>query len=323
LFVAEALWAALYATIDKTFVSALLAGVILTVAWSVWMVAKRDPLGAPAVVAQAAYTLFAAWLLVDLPAPTLPLAWVAVCVAGLAIGRRLEDGVRLAWDLTTLTALGAAPVVGYVVAELGAPDSAMGALDLTLSGQIAMLLSLLILGGLGWDQGRRGLLAVSAVQAYLLYAWVLVDGDVAVEQLYSAPLALMFLALAWLLAEVREPLEGVASAALLLPAAAQAAAHDTVGYSLLLGAWGLALLVLGISTDRRVLLVSGIVGLLLAALRQLWEIVELLPPGLAVGVVGLGLMIIAVLLTWRRDTVLDLGRRGGRYWDRMGRDTSR
>jgi hypothetical protein len=75
-------------------------------------------------------------------------------------------------------------------------------------------------------------------------------------------------------------------------------------YTLLLGAWGGLLLVAGITLGRRTLVVMGIVGLVVASVRQLWSVISSLPPGVLIGLVALVLMGAAIWLILNRNRLL-------------------
>jgi hypothetical protein len=149
--------------------------------------------------------------------------------------------------------------------------------------------------------------ALACALGYTLYAWLLSENSVEPDdvQVYSVPLALVAFTIAWLLPKSTDMQLGLdlsTANILLLPALVQSLAERSITYSLLLGMWGLGLLVMGISMGRRVLLIAGIVGQVAAALRQLWVIVTVMPPGVTVCFVGVGLLLAAVgLASWRSN----------------------
>jgi hypothetical protein len=175
------------------------------------------------------------------------------------------------------------------------PSDWVGPVVLLVGGALHLALGLL--------RRDRPLLAGAGALLYGGLAWSLIELDVTGPQWYSAPLALLLLSYGWLFPRQRAPFEAVAVGALLLPAVAEATSTRFL-FTALLGGWGLLLLAMGIVLRRRVLTVGGSVALILAALRQLWALISVLPPGFAIGVVGLLLMIAAVLLTLRRDLVI-------------------
>ena len=304
-FIAESAWAALWVVQDHP--AMLVVAALLAALWVAWTFVVKEGVGLVAFALFLFYALFALGRLVPLP-PPIPALFVGAVGVGLASVapwlpfylRRSARGVGLA-----LTAL--APLAAFMVKE----PLILAGLDARWGSAIALLLGGAAHTTLGAtrrdDIGFAGGLAL----LYGGFAFALLAWDVTAVQWYSAPLALLFLSYSWLFKQQRPLHELFALVALLLPAVAQTTS-DRFLYTAILAGWGLLLLTLGITQQRRLLSIGGSVALILAALRQLWAIISVLPPGFAIGLVGLLLMVLAVVLTLQRDALLRVLRGGGR-----------
>ncbi|HYN88471.1 MAG TPA: hypothetical protein VER55_08065, partial [Ardenticatenaceae bacterium] len=277
-----------------------------------------------AAVAVGQVTLLAAWLTLDyLPAVAAPFVAFGLALALLWAAPR-APGRSLRWlePLALAYAL-AAPLAGILAEFLGAPAQPLLGLGVVSAGQLALLLTTVLFVARGWLLRRRLLTTTGAFLLYLLSAWIAAERGATAIQLYTLPLGVLVFALAWLFPESRHEWELGAATIVLLPAGLQSLAYADLLYSILLGAWGLALLVVGVSLSRRIPITAGASGLLVAALRQLWNIVATLPTWAIIGIVGLALMALAVLLLLRRDRLLRIGELGAGYWARLGEVESR
>jgi hypothetical protein len=315
-FAAEALWIIFFASWDAP--AAALAGPLLVVGWLILAARRQEGWAASAAIVQSVYAIFAVAAFADLPSNLLPPLLFVPAAALVLATPWLPAYAQPASEGTALAVLLFSPVVGYFGEELGLPEPRW--LGQTATAQVTLLLAAAFFVAWGWAQRRRPLVATGGVLLYLLYAWIALERDVTALQAYSVPLAVLLFAFAWLFPNQRRVLEVASAFVLLVPASFQSLGSDELLYSLLLGAWSLVLLGVGISLSRRVLITAGSVGLLLAALRQLWAVISALPPGVIIGLVGLVLMAVAILLTLRRDTLLRLRERGSDYWEQLGHD---
>ncbi len=241
------------------------------------------------------------WLTLDyLPDPLIPVVALGVGIATLLVAPFApgQSPRLLEWVGYAVVFLAA-----YAGIAAGRYDSEVRwlALSSTIWAQATLVMGAVVLAVRGIAQERRGLLAVAGAMVYLCYAWVAVEQDVTRLQFYSVPLAVLLLSYGWLFPPQRRVWEIASVFTLLSVAGLQTLGDEALFYSLVLGGWGILLLVLGITLNRRVLLVGGIVGLIFAALHQLWSVVATLPPAAIIALVGLGLMVVAVLLTLTRD----------------------
>ncbi len=274
---------------------ALLVSAALVYAWQTW---SRRSEGLALITTALVYGV-TVWLTLDyLPEAALPLVVLALGLASQAVGRYAPGRSAALIDDLGLLATVITPVMFLLSAWL---------LDVTpiRAGELALLLSAASLAGRGWRQARRGLVALGGLHLYLLFASVaLADARWIQLQVYTAPLALLVLAYGWLYPASRRELELASATILLGGGAIDVLLSGAWSYILLLGGWGLLLLAVGITLQRRVLLVMGIVGLIAASLRPLWGVITALPPGLVIGLVALVLMGVAVWLILNRARFL-------------------
>jgi hypothetical protein len=257
----------------------------------------------------------------EIPPDVLTLAFLLLALLLLALAPRLPaamgEGTRWVVDRMGLLFLLVAPIVPGIGEAIVEPTTQSLLLEPDAAGQLALLVGAFVFGLRGWRERPRWLLAVSGFQLYALYVWMAVEREIEAVQAYSVPLALLFGVLAWLFPRQRKGLELCAVLALLLPAAMQSLSEGRLMPTLLLGGWGLLLVVLGISLRRRFPVTAGAAALILAALRQLWELATTLPPGVVIGAVGLVIMVLAVLLTLQRDALLRLPGRAREMLERL------
>ncbi len=317
-FPAEALWVLLFSIFDET--AALVAGVGLTVGWIGWARLRQHPTAAALVLLQVLYAEAALAARFDFPVGALALMAVASALLLLGLASHLPLYAQDVSDRGGLLLLLAAPALPYLALGWGVPAAPLFGLPIERISQWVLFMGAIIFAGRGRHKASRWPIAVSAFQMYALYAWLAMEQDVTAIQAYSVPLALLLAGLIWFFPQQRDRLEGASLVALLLPAALQSLSEPTLLYSLVLGLWGLLLIGVGISLRRRASLAGGVAAVLLAALRQLWEVVTSLPPGVVIGVVGLLIMVLAVLLTLRRQALLDIRERSMAFWERLDRD---
>lgn len=241
------------------------------------------------------------WLAWDyLPGAAFPLVAVLLGVAAQVLAPFAPGSSRRDIDLIGMATLVIAPLSGGIGLFSRQPEAWLGLSQLRAS-QVALLLAAAILGGRGIAQRSRELVALSGGLIYVLYAWFLsVDVKTSELQAYSIPLAALVFAFQWLFPQARLALEITSALILLIPALSDSIAHPSFLYTLVLGVWGLTLIVAGITLGRRSLLSLGIVGLVIASLRQLWELISTLPPGVIIAVVALLLMGSAIWLILNR-----------------------
>lgn len=249
--------------------------------------------------------LFAAWLTLDyVPQALAPVVILALGAATQAIAPRAPGPSGRWLEPLGLLVVLLAPLVAFVQDSYGSRLAPVMGLNAALIGQSVLLLAAALYALRGWQRQARPSIAVAGSLLYLLYAWVALTSGATAMQLYTVPLAGLILSFGWLFPTHRTMLEWFSAFMLLVPAALQMAVESGLLYSLLLGAWALVLLALGITLSRRTLVLAGSAGLLLAALRQIWGVLSTLPPGIIVGIVGLTIMIGATLLALFRDSLM-------------------
>lgn len=244
--------------------------------------------------------LLVGWLTLDY----LPAAWQAFVAIGmggltLAVAPVAPQKARQVLEWLGYGVVLLSPFTEMVLGNFAATGSMSGVIG---RAQLTTLLAAVTYGGLGWYRRKRGLVAIGGVLLYAFYAWVAMDRGVDEIQMYTVPLAMLLYAFGWLFSSHRSLWEVASLLVLLPPAALQTLGiEDQLRYSLLLGAWGLVLLLIGIVQPRRMMVVGGSIALLFAALRQLWAVVSTLPTAAIIGLAGLLLIALAVVLTLTRE----------------------
>jgi hypothetical protein len=243
---------------------------------------------------------FIGWITLDyLPASWQAFVGLVMGVLTLAVATVVPAKARQGMTWIGYGVVLLSPLTELILGDFARLGSMAGVIQ---RGQFITLLAATVYGGVGWYRKKRELVAIGATLLYLFYAWVAMDQGVDEIQMYTVPLAVLLYGFSWLFRAYRSLWE-VASLLVLLPAAAlqTLGVADQLRYSLMLGLWGLVLLLIGIIQPRRMMVVGGSIALLFAALRQLWAVVSTLPTAAIIGLAGLVLIALAVTLTLTRE----------------------
>lgn len=316
-FVVQAAWmtlAALFFQIvvrnleESEIVGAAIALTGLTLGW-IW-VAYRTRLSATVGVAILEGALALPFILLAINAPDilLPVTWLAAGVILLGLATVIPDFAKRVTERGGLILTLIAPL-GIVVADwfrFSAPSESLQ----TLTAQGTLLGAAAAYAGYGLLKRQRWGIGSAGALLYVLYAWVINEQGIEEIQVYSVPLALLLFSYRWLFPTQLQLWEGLSAVVLIGVGMAQALVEENWIYSAILGAWGVLLLGLGITMSRRILLVAGVVGILFAALRQLWTVVAELPPALIIGLAGLTFLLVAIVLLLTRERWLKVVSKG-------------
>jgi hypothetical protein len=307
-FAVQALWMTLatymYATLAPNTIEAMsLSGALvltgLTIGW-LWVVFRvRNEVSIVAAIIQGALALPLILLALNTPDLLMPITWLAAGIILIGTATIVPDFAKRVTERGGLLLTLVAPL-GIVMAELLHFTTPSDTLQ-TLTAQGTLLGAAAVYGGYGLLKRQRWAIGSAGALLYVLYAWLLNERGVDEVQVYTVPLALLLFTYRWLFPTQMQLWEGLSALVLIGIGAAQALGEDNWLYSAILGAWGVLLLVVGITLSRRLLLVAGVVGILLAALRQLWSVVAELPPALIIGLAGLTFLLVAIVLLLTRD----------------------
>ena len=180
----------------------------------------------------------------------------------------------------------------------------------------------LLLGAWAWITRSRDLgvaAALSLVPAILAGIMLLHPGN---AQAYAIPIGLYLLALAFVIRRDRRGHRGLAANAvagvgmlvLLGTGIVQALDRNDFVYTLWTLAEGLILTIVGIAVRWRALVIGGVAGVVVIALRQLFDAVSALPGWAILGGSGLLLLGLAVLLLVARARLAAAGRAAAERW---------
>ncbi len=148
---------------------------------------------------------------------------------------------------------------------------------------------------------------VSSAVAMCTYLWQIKVLDVTETQMYTVPLGIYFMVLAYIQrlknnTEKWNLLNALGLFLLIVPGIFQSFDIAGAGYALLIGAIGIIILSLGLSLNYRLYIYVGIATLVLAVLSQTYEYLSSLPRWIITGAVGIGFLGTATyLLQHRKD----------------------
>lgn len=307
-FVAQSVWMTLIAyglalVNDGSVGDFPLAGALvltgLTLGW-IWLTHRiRLSLSVGATILQGALAIPFVLLAVGAPELLLPVSWLAAGVILLGLSMFLPDFAKQVTEWGGLIVALVAPL-GGMGAELlhftESPDSTV-----TVTAQATLFGAAILYAGYGYLRRQRWAIGGAGALLYVLYAWLLHESGVEELQVYTVPLAVLLFAYRWLFPAQLTLWEGLSALVLIGIGIVQATVEPNWLYSAILGVWGVLLLIVGITMSRRILTVAGVVGVLFAALRQLWTVVAELPPALIIGLAGLTFLLVAIILLLTRD----------------------
>lgn len=268
----------------------------LTAGWLWLTVRTRLEVAVGASILQGVLALPLILLLIGAPGELVPVGWLAIGVMLIGISTVAPDFAKRVTERGGLVLTLVAPF-GVLMAELLRFTVPLQ----TLVAQGTLLGAAAVYAGYGVWKRQRWAIGGAGMLLYVLYAWILNERGVEEVQIYTVPLALLLFSYRWLFPAQLQLWEGLSALVLIGVGVLQAVAEENWIYSAILGVWGVLSLGIGITLSRRLLSVAGVVGILFAALRQLWSVVAELPPALIIGLAGLTFLLVAIVLLLTRD----------------------
>jgi hypothetical protein len=283
-----------------------LAGAIaligLTLGWLWLTVRTQSTLSVIATIAQLALAIPFVLLVLRAPELLLPISWLVAGVILLGVSTVLPDFAKKVTERGGLILALIAPTGAFIATMMNFAESPNS--TVTVTSQATLFGAAVVYAAFGILRRERWAIGSAGALLYLLYAWLINDSgmrDTNQIQYYSVPLAVLLFSYRWLFPTQMQIWEGLSAFVLIGVGIVQAVEEQHWLYSAILGAWGVLLLIGGISLSRRILTVAGVVGILFAALRQLWTVVAELPPALIIGLAGLTFLLVAIVLLLTRD----------------------
>lgn len=277
-----------------SLISAVILSLVLLATRSIWMVKAYD------------WLLVSSWFVALghlLGFLEIDINYSPLVLSALALGLTL---VSLFGHLRSIPTLSPATMAWALITGIWAYGLSLGQSELDLLSAWPLLLAGLVSLsslGLACHQHRfyQGYYLLG-IGFWALSTWTLTLSGVSLTQLYTLPLGIWLL-----LGNLKWPeddesknqlVEGAGLGVILLPTLFQS---EQILYAVLLGLYGLILILLGTHLGKTGYRASGFLALALAVIIQTVDYVLLLPTWLLVGVVGLAILALAVYLLNKRD----------------------